>query len=145
MASLVAQTVKNLPAMQMWIWFRKVPWRRKWQPTPVFLVGESHGQRIPWTEESGRCPWGYKESDTTERLTQCIWLIYPGESLVIHALWGLIFLFSTSNPLRLLLLDNTTELVARAWVLKSLRWLFVILGALSVQWVVGMPANAYQG
>ena len=145
MASLVAQTVKNLPAMQMWIWFRKVPWRRKWQPTPVFLIGESHGQRISWTEESGRCPWGYKESDTTERLTQCIWLIYPGESLVIHALWGLIFLFCTSNPLRLLLLDYTAELVARAWVLKSLRWLFVILGALSVQWVVGMPANAYQG
>ena len=34
-------------------WVRKVPWRRKWQPTPVFLPGESHGQRSlvgyrPW-------------------------------------------------------------------------------------------------
>jgi len=26
-------------------WVRKIPWRRKWQPTPVFLAGESHGQR----------------------------------------------------------------------------------------------------
>jgi len=26
-------------------WVRKMPWRRKWQPTPVFLPGESHGQR----------------------------------------------------------------------------------------------------
>ena len=39
---------KNLPAM--WEtgdnpWVRKVPWRRKWQPTPVFLPGEFHGQR----------------------------------------------------------------------------------------------------
>ena len=26
-------------------WFRKIPWRRKWQPTPVFMPGKSHGQR----------------------------------------------------------------------------------------------------
>ena len=26
-------------------WVRKIPWRRKWQPTPVFLPGESHGRR----------------------------------------------------------------------------------------------------
>ena len=40
-------------------------WRRKWQPTPVFLPGESHGQRnLP-----GHSPWGHKESDTTEWLT----------------------------------------------------------------------------
>ena len=26
-------------------WVRKIPWRRKWQPTPVFLPGESHGPR----------------------------------------------------------------------------------------------------
>ena len=26
-------------------WVRKIPWRRKWQPTPVFLSGKSHGQR----------------------------------------------------------------------------------------------------
>ena len=39
--------------------------RRKWQPTPVFLPGESHGQR----SLAGYSPWGHKESDTTEQLT----------------------------------------------------------------------------
>ena len=43
-ASLVAQMVTNLPTM--WeTWARKIPWRRDWQPTPVFLPGEFHGQR----------------------------------------------------------------------------------------------------
>ncbi|KAB0343717.1 hypothetical protein FD754_020643 [Muntiacus muntjak] len=37
---------------------------RKWQPTPVFLPGESHGRR----SLVGYSPWGHKESDTTERL-----------------------------------------------------------------------------
>ena len=35
-------------------WVGKIPWRRKWQPTPVFLPGESHGQR----SLAGRSPWG---------------------------------------------------------------------------------------
>ena len=43
-------------------WVRKIPWRRAWQPTPVFLPGESHGQR----SLVGYSPWGRKESDTTE-------------------------------------------------------------------------------
>ena len=45
-------------------WVGKIPWRRKWQPTPVFLPGESHGRRIL----VGYSSWGRKESDTTERL-----------------------------------------------------------------------------
>ena len=50
-ASLVAQMVKNLPAvLETWVqslgW--EIPWRRAWQPTPVFLPGET-----PWTEEHG--------------------------------------------------------------------------------------------
>ena len=43
-------------------WVRKIPWRRKRQPTPVFLSRESHGQR----SLAGYSPWGYKELDTTE-------------------------------------------------------------------------------
>ena len=46
--SLVAQMVKNLPAMQRHRfdpWVRKISWRREWQPTPVFLSGEFYGQR----------------------------------------------------------------------------------------------------
>ena len=45
-ASLVAQTVKNPPAMQeIWVypWVGKIPCRREWQPTAVFLSGEFHG------------------------------------------------------------------------------------------------------
>ena len=37
-------------------------WRRKWQPTPAFLPGESHGRR----SLVGCSPWGHTESDTTE-------------------------------------------------------------------------------
>ena len=46
-------------------WVRKIPWRRKWQPTPVFLPGESHERR----SLVGYSPRGCKESDMTERLT----------------------------------------------------------------------------
>ena len=41
---------------------QKIPWRRKWQPTPVFLPGESHGQTRPAVYS----PWSHKESDMTE-------------------------------------------------------------------------------
>ena len=50
------------PAFNPWV--GKIPWRRKWQPTPVFLPGESHGQR----SLADYSPWGRKESDTTEQL-----------------------------------------------------------------------------
>ena len=42
----------------------KIPWRRKWQPTPVFLPRKSHGQR----SLAGYSPWGCKESDMTWRV-----------------------------------------------------------------------------
>ena len=62
-ASLVAQLVKNLPAMwETWVqslgW--EDPWRRKKLPTPVFWPGEFHGLS----------PWGCKESDMTELIQQ---------------------------------------------------------------------------
>ena len=83
---LIAQLVKNPPAMQKtlvhsWVrkipqrrarllrlkfgrpgfdsWVGKIPWTRAWQPTPVFLTGESHGQR----SLGGYSPLGYKEWD----------------------------------------------------------------------------------
>ena len=65
-ATQVVQVVKKCLPMQeteeMWIqsWVRKIPWRRKWQPAPVFLPEESHGQR----SLVGYGPWGHKESDT---------------------------------------------------------------------------------
>ena len=65
--------VKNLLAMQETgfdPWVKKIPWRRKWQPTPVFLPGESHGQKRLVAYH----PWGWKESDRTERLNNS----FPG-------------------------------------------------------------------
>ena len=60
--------VKNLPAnagrperCEFDPWVKKIPWRRAWQPTPVFLPGEFHGQR----SLLGYSPW-VAESDTTE-------------------------------------------------------------------------------
>ena len=46
-------------------WVGKIPWRRKWQPTPVFLHREFVGQR----SLVGYSPWGCKELDMTEQLT----------------------------------------------------------------------------
>ena len=43
-------------------WVRKIPWRRAWQPTLVFLPGKSHGQM----SLVGSSPWGHKKSDMTE-------------------------------------------------------------------------------
>ena len=43
-------------------WAGKIPWRRNWQHTPVFLPGKFHGQR----SLAGHSPWGCEESDTTE-------------------------------------------------------------------------------
>ena len=65
-ASQVAQTVENLLAMrETWVrlWLGKIPLRRTWQPTPVFLPGESPQTRGAWRAHS---PWVCKESDTTE-------------------------------------------------------------------------------
>ena len=66
-ASLVAQMVKNPPQCRRLgfnPWVGKIPWRREWQPTPVFWPGEFRAQR----SLVGYSPRGRKESDTTEWL-----------------------------------------------------------------------------
>ena len=47
-------------------WIRKIPWRRKWQFTPVFLPGKPHGQR----NLAGYSPKGCKDSDMTKHTLQ---------------------------------------------------------------------------
>ena len=51
-------------------WVRKIPWRRKWQPSPLFLPGKSHGQR----SLAGQSPQGRKKRDTIEHThkQQCV-------------------------------------------------------------------------
>ena len=67
-SSLVAQMVKSLPEVwgtPVWSLDWEYPWRRKWQPTPGFLSGKSHGQR----SLVGYTPWGRIQLDTTWQLT----------------------------------------------------------------------------
>ena len=66
-ASQVVVVVKNPPAKagdirDTGLTRRSIPWRVAWQPTPVFLPGEAHGQR----SLEAYSPCGHKESDTTE-------------------------------------------------------------------------------
>ena len=79
-ASQVAQWQRiRLPVQELqetWFspWVRKIPWRRKWQPTPVFLPGQFHGQR----SLVGYCPWDHKESDRTKatQYITCMWNLH---------------------------------------------------------------------
>jgi len=60
--------VKNLPAMEethVRSLVHEVFWRREWQPTPIFLLGEFRGQR----SLKGYSPWGRKELERAKRLT----------------------------------------------------------------------------
>ena len=67
-------------ATSLWL-FTFMHWRRKWQPTPVFLPGESHGQR----SLVGCRLWGRTESDTTEATWQA--MIGP-VSLCVSVVWS---------------------------------------------------------
>ena len=62
---MLAQLLKNFPAVQE-TWVQSLgwegPWRRKWQPVPVFLPGEFHGQG----NLVGYSSWSLRELDTTE-------------------------------------------------------------------------------
>ena len=72
-APLVAQAVKNLPAMQearVWSLGREDPLEKGWLPTPVFLPGEFHAQR----GLVGYSPWGCKKLDMTDWLTISLFL-----------------------------------------------------------------------
>ena len=64
--------VKSLPAMLETgfdSWVGKIPWRRRWQPTPALLLGKFHG----WRSLVGYSPWGHKESDMTKQLHLNTW------------------------------------------------------------------------
>ena len=55
----------NVGGPMFHLWVGKIPWKREWLPTPVFLPGEFHRQR----SLAGYHPWGHKEADMNERLT----------------------------------------------------------------------------
>ena len=92
MPSQMAQQVKTLSAMQK-VQFHsipgseKIPRRRKWRPTSVFLPGKFHRQR----SLAGYRPWGYKESDTAERARTLGMFIYLSLSMAACVLMHLLF------------------------------------------------------
>ena len=63
-AAQVVQWLRICQYRRPWFnpWVGKIPWRRKWQPTPVFLPEKSYGER----SLAGYSPWGCEESDTAE-------------------------------------------------------------------------------
>ena len=85
-ASRVVLVVKNLPANagdlrdRLSIPGLGIPWRRAWQPTPVFLPGESHGQR----SLAGYSPWGCKELDMTEATWHTHMHVTTNEQILSH-------------------------------------------------------------
>ena len=65
-------------------WAGKIPWRKEWQPAPVFLPEEFHGRRCLVDYR----PWGHKGSDTTKQLSHSLFTIY----LHPHSHWVIITL-----------------------------------------------------
>ena len=66
-------------------WFWKIPWRRAWQLTPVFLSGKFHGQR----SLLGYSAWNHKESDTTETRQSILYIsckVYTLRSQIVNKL-----------------------------------------------------------
>ena len=84
-------------------WVGKIPWRREWQPTPVFLPGESHGLR----SLAGSSPQGLEESDMIEQLTHTPIFFETRERLFeillffglysLFCLWFIIALFNATH------------------------------------------------
>ena len=100
----MAQLVKNLPTMwETWIRFLawKSPWSGAWQPTPIFLPGES-----PWTEKPGGLysPWSRKQSDMTERLSTAHSINYMRDSALYYKIY-----FVLDNFAHLQAIENTVS------------------------------------
>ena len=95
--------VRDLPITQEKFdpWVRKIPWRRKWQPTSVLLPGKFHGQRSLMDYS----PWGHKESDMPEWLTLSLFQLY-----FIWSLWA--------NLRRVTLIMAFNRKFVRAWLVN---------------------------
>ena len=76
-------------------WIGKIPWRRAWQPTPIFLPGESHGER----SLAGYSQWDCKEWDTTEAILICWYSVYILDTKTLSDICLVKFLCSTGLPI----------------------------------------------
>ena len=96
--------------------FTFMPWRRKWQPTPVFLPGESQGRG----SLVGCCLWGRTESDTTEVTQHSI--AQQSISLLRFLICSLIMTFSPSQYLGLFIIvySKKKKLCSNMWITSGL-------------------------
>ena len=95
---LVAQCLKNPPAVQqtqvdmgsVHHWVGKIPWRRKWQTTPVFLPGESHGQRNQLGYSPMQKSWTWLSTHKQNSLRNNVQVVdfSPSKSSKEAGLWG---------------------------------------------------------
>ena len=71
---LAVSPVEGVYVSSYWLCFFNIYffWRRKWQPSPVLLLGKCHGRR----SLVGYIPWGHKESDTTKWRHICLFLTF---------------------------------------------------------------------
>ena len=81
-------------------WVGKIPWRKKWQSTPVSLPGKSHGQR----SLGGYSPWDQKDLDTTERAHMCTHTHRARVTPSSWFVWELVSLILKVSPPRTLLI-----------------------------------------
>ena len=119
------------------LWVRRIPWRRKRQPTPVFLPGKSHGQR----NLRGYSPPGCQESDPTGRLTrtqhrfslgsvidQAVVWSRKGEWLLQTKRW------SKDNQHKSLLIDHSSATICLFFLIqnnKNARFAFIVCPLMS--------------
>ena len=88
--------IKNLPANDKQTrrhgfdpWVRKIPWKRKWKPTPVFLPGESHGQRA-WRATVHEVEKSWTQLSTHAHIYMCMCALnYILKNCHVLRYWGL--------------------------------------------------------
>ena len=102
------------------LWVRKIPWRKKWQPTPVFLPGESHGQR-------DRGAWQATANRITKSQTQLKWLSTVG--ICISMMW----VRRTDSLEQTLMLEKIEG--GRRRGQRRMRWLDGIIDSWTWVWV----------
>ena len=97
-------------------WVGKIPWRRKWHPTPVFLPGKSHGQR----SLAGYSPWGRKESNMTKRQPgnfknwlDVWWYMLLG---IISCFGGIMVIIINDHGIMVIILKSPREILKYLWL-----------------------------
>ena len=102
----------------------KIPWKRKWQSTPVFLPGASHGQR----SLVGCSPWGYEELDTTKVRQTCSRhsVIY---NFFCSTLWDSFIFYMSRETLLLSVVYRLRWVTHHSWFIHPIHWFQLLLWA----------------